>query len=121
MKLVLVVTLVTLFIASVLTGYNSNDVFGQAQNNVTAPTTISPQTKWTEYFKNALEFPDKMYSTGDTIEVLYESANTVTIQSEYIDAVWRAVDYIKKDGYKIDDVVQYINYDDITIMVVLSK
>ena len=50
--------------------------------------------------------------------------------SKYIDAIWRAVDSIKVDGYKIDDVIQYettgleilnTQHINLNFMVVMSK
>jgi hypothetical protein len=59
------------------------------------------------------------------IDVLYESTTTISIESEYIDSIWRDGGLVKKDGYKIDDVVSFVKstgeFTDINFLVVMSK
>jgi hypothetical protein len=40
-------------------------------------------------------------------DVLYQSATTLGLSSSYIDAIWKAVDFAKKYGYKIDGIATY--------------
>ncbi len=42
-----------------------------------------------------------------TIDALYQSPTLVVIKSQYIDTVWKAVDTIQKDGYKVDAITSY--------------
>ncbi|WP_458719734.1 hypothetical protein [Candidatus Nitrosocosmicus sp. R] len=61
------------------------------------------------------------------IEVLYESPNAVVLNSDYVDVIWRAVDDVKKDGFKLDDFATYSissysgDSNRVNIMVLLSK
>lgn len=105
-------------------GFLSIYTFGDAS----AQTTNATQTtKWTEFFRSSADFEDKSINNRDTIDVLYESDKTVTLESTYVDSIWKAVDVVKADGFKIDDVIQYETSssfsDFITLhfMVVMSK
>lgn len=94
--------------------------------NAFAQTTNATQTtKWTEFFSTSDDFESE--SGYNYIDVLHESDKTVTLESSYVDAIWRAVDAVKDDGFKIDDVIQYETSssfsDFITLhfMVIMSK
>lgn len=89
-----------------------------------------PDTKWAKYFFDNKDYQKCSEFNPDlctpTINILYESPTTLALSSENIDTIWKAVDEIKKDGYKIDDITSY----DITafesttyvnILVVMSK
>lgn len=63
---------------------------------------------------------------SSSVDVLYESPNTVALSSDYIDLIWKGVDDMKKYGYKIDDVVSYTTTSytgrsSINTMVIMSK
>ena len=114
------------FVFVMLLGTLKFDYDAFAQTTASANATMS--TKWTDFFKNSEEF----LTSGvlPTVEIPYESDKTIVVNSKYIDAVWRAVDYLKADGYKIDDVVQYettgpeimnAQHIDLNFMVILSK
>ena len=83
-------------------------VFAQPNNTLTGSNSATNYTKLfseNKDFQECLDFmPDQCFPT---VEILYQSPNTVALKSEYIDAVWKAVDTIKKDGYKIDDITSY--------------
>jgi hypothetical protein len=102
-------------------GYLSSNSIGDAfAQTINATQT----TKWTEFFSTSEDF--KSISGRETINVLYESDKTVTLESEYVDSIWRAVDVVKADGFMIDDVIQYEtsgyrNSIDLHFMVIMSK
>lgn len=101
-----------------------------AQQNDTL-TTAASATNYTKLFSEDKEFqtcldfmPDQCFPN---VDVLYESPNTVVLKSQYIDAIWKAVDTVKKDGYQVDDITSYSitsiassdNY--VNLLVVMSK
>lgn len=103
-----------------------------AQQNATLSTTSST-INYTKMFSENKGFqkcydfmPDECIPT---VDILYQSPKTIALKSDYIDAVWKAVDEIKKDGYKIDDITSYSvtsgfgsstsNY--VNLLVVMSK
>ncbi|MDN5847908.1 MAG: hypothetical protein L0H53_16735 [Candidatus Nitrosocosmicus sp.] len=101
-----------------------------AQQNDTS-TTTAPATNYTKLFSENKEFQTCLDFMPDqcipTVDILHQSPNTVVLKSQYIDAVWKAVDTIKKDGYEIDDITSYSitsmassdNY--VNLLVVMSK
>lgn len=105
-------------------GFLSNHSIG----DVFAQTTNATQTnKWTEFFSTSDDFEDKSINNRDTIDVLYESDKTVTLESQYVDSIWRDVDAVKADGFMIDEVIQYetgSSFSDLItlhFMVIMSK
>lgn len=129
MNLMLAGSIVCLAILGITT-LSQQDIFAQ-ENNTLAST--NPSTNYTKMFSENKEFQECLDFMPDqcfpTIELLYQSPNTVALESEYIDAVWKAVDTIKKDGYKIDDITSYSitsglgssssNY--VNLLIVMSK
>ncbi|HYF99582.1 MAG TPA: hypothetical protein VD815_05785 [Candidatus Saccharimonadales bacterium] len=112
--------IITLFTIGFLSSNFIGDTFAQATN-------ATQTTKWTEFFSSSNDFEDESINNRDTIDVLYESDKTVTLESQYVDSIWKAVDVVKADGFTIDDVVQYETSssfsDFITLhfMVIMSK
>jgi hypothetical protein len=101
----------------------------QSNNSQVAPTTL---TNYTEIFGENKEYqicysvlePEECFPT---IDVLYQSPETITLKSDTIDVIWKGVDLIKKDGYKIDDITSYPvsslidSRQNINILVVMSR
>ena len=101
----------------------------QSNNSQIAPTTF---TNYTKIFGENKEYqicyselePEECFPT---IDVLYQSPETITLKSDTIDVIWKAVDLIKKDGYIIDDITSYPvsslidSRQNINILVVMSK
>jgi hypothetical protein len=112
--------IITLSIIGFLSIYPLGDASAQTTN-------ATQTTKWTEFFSSSDEFEDESINNRDTIDVLYESDKTVTLESKYIDSIWRAVDAVKADGFVIEDVIQYETSssfsDSISLhfMVIMSK
>lgn len=105
-----------------------------SQQNVFAQqnqTSIAPATNYTKLFSENKDFQTCLDFMPDqcipTVDILYESPNTVVLKSQYIDVIWKAVDTIKKDVYQIDDITSYSitsmassdNY--VNLLVVMSK
>jgi hypothetical protein len=105
-----------------------------SQQNVFAQqnqTSTTPATNYTKLFSENKDFQTCLDFMPDqcipTVDILYESPNTVVLKSQYIDAIWKAVDTVKKDGYQIDDITSYSitsmassdNY--VNLLVVMSK
>jgi hypothetical protein len=65
---------------------------------------------FTTFFLENKDF-EQCYGSGTTclnaIDVLFESPKTVALNSQFTDLIWMAVDEVKKNGYKIDDVVTF--------------
>jgi hypothetical protein len=78
-------------------------------------------TKWTDRISDSPLFDGDTPSAADTVDVVYESDRTIVLKSDYIDVVWFAVDLLKADGFKIEDFVTFVEYNDIVTMVVMSK
>ena len=103
-----------------LSSHSIGDAFAQTTN-------ASQTTKWTEFFSTSKDFKHPSVTGLSLIDVLYESDKTITLESNYADAIWRAVDAVKADGYKIDDVIEYetqgyLNDNvDLNFMVIMSK
>ena len=106
-------------------------VFAQQNNTL---TTTGPTTNFTKMFSENKEFQTcfEDFMPGicsPNVDVLYESPHTIALKSQYIDAVWKAVDAIKKDGYKVDDITSYSittpiggsNDNYVNLLVVMSK
>ena len=59
------------------------------------------------------------------VRVVYESNQTLALESGYIDKIWKIVDLAKVEGFKIDDVISYtetgFSGTSISILVILSK
>jgi hypothetical protein len=100
----------------------SKNVFAQALTENFAQTT-----KWTKFF-NSTEWKSPFDS--QRIFVLYESDKTVLMTSEYPDLLFNAVDFVKADGFKVDDLIEYETgeeniYGDVNVvlnfMVAMSK
>ena len=101
-----------------------------AQQNDTLTTTASA-TNYTKLFSENKEFQTCLDFMPDqcipNVDILHESPNIVVLKSQYIDAIWKAVDAVKKDGYEIDDITSYSttsmassdNY--VNLLVVMSK
>jgi hypothetical protein len=129
MNLISIGSIICLSILGVL-AVLQQDILAQ-QNDTQSSTNTS--TNYTKLFAEDKEFQTCLDFMPDqcipTVEILYQSPDTVALKSEYIDAVWKAVDTIKKDGYKIDDITSYSitsgigssssNY--VNLLVVMSK
>lgn len=101
-----------------------------AQSN-SSQTAIS-NSNYTKLFSESKEYqicysviePEQCFPT---IDVLYQSPETIVLKSETIDVLWKGVDLVKKDGYKIDDITSYAvsrmldSTQDINILVVMSR
>src|SRR6478609_2384247 len=80
-------------------------VFGQNNN-----TANSNSTKYTDLFSSKAYQTCSVYTPDfctQTIKVIHESPTTIVLTSEYSDALWQAVDMIKRDGYKMDGFNSY--------------
>lgn len=101
-----------------------------ASENVFAQTpydNFTQTTRWTPFF-NSTEWKSPFDS--QRIFVLYESDKTVLMTSEYPDLLFNAVDFVKADGFKVDDLIEYETgeeniYGDVNVvlnfMVAMSK
>lgn len=78
-----------------------------AQQNTTStafnPPAPTITTKWDDFFTKSPKFGLEANDGLLVIDVLYESDKTVALKSHYSDAIWEAVDYVKSNGYKIDN------------------
>jgi hypothetical protein len=105
-------------------------VNAQSNNATTGTNTISNYTK---LFSEGKEFQRCLIFTPDQcspiVTVLYERPTFITLQSKYIDSIWKAVDLIEKDGYKIQGLTSYSITSDVgrtsknyvNLLVVLSN
>ncbi|TVP40761.1 hypothetical protein [Candidatus Nitrosocosmicus arcticus] len=117
---ILFISIIALSAIGFLSNHSIGDAFAQTTN---ATQTV----KWNNFFATSDDFEHPTIPGIALIDVLYESDKTVTLESTYVDSIWRAVDAVKADGYKIDDVVQYetraFSSDNIHLnfMVIMSK
>lgn len=78
-----------------------------AQQNITAAAFNPPDptitTIWDDFFTKSPKFGLEANDGLLVIDVLYESDKTVALKSHYSDAIWEAVDYVKSNGYEIDN------------------
>jgi hypothetical protein len=102
--------------------YESKNSFAQ-----TSSKNFTQTTKWTPFF-NTTEWKSP-YGT-QRIFVLYESDKTILMDSQYPDLLFKAVDYAKADGFKVDDLIEYETVEsdalgnpdvDLNFMVAMSK
>lgn len=107
-----IVLAMTFTFAMAVIGYSCND--SMAQN-------ATKTTKWTDRISDSPLFDGKDPSYPDTVDTIYESNKTVVLKSDYVDAIWLAVDLLKADGFKLDNFVTFVEYNDIVTMVVMSK
>lgn len=68
--------------------------------------TSTGQNKWSTYFEGNKDYQlCGLSGCNDAVHIAYESPTTLTIYSKNIIALSKAVDEIKKDGYKIEGVI----------------
>jgi len=101
-----------------------------AQQNINT-TATNPSTNFTKLFSSDPQFQNcdlGPNSCFPIVDVLYQDPSTIALKSSYIDAIWKAVSAVKKDGYKIDDVTSYAVNElgsssgkTINILIVMSK
>jgi hypothetical protein len=103
-------------------GVSYETVYAQS-SNITAPAPVQ-STKWTDFFASSKAFEDPDRPDSRAIHVNYESDNMIVFESQYSDLTWLAANYLKNDGFKIDNIVTYeevIVYKHINYVVIMSK
>ena len=116
-----------IFIVSTLIGVGGpicDTVTAQTSNTTAPPPAPVQSTKWTDFFTSSEIFKDPDSPTSRTIDVNYESDNMIVFESEYSDLTWLAANYLKNDGFKIDEVITYeevIVYKHLNYIVIMSK
>ncbi|MGE4118982.1 MAG: hypothetical protein AB7F29_14000 [Candidatus Nitrosocosmicus sp.] len=127
-----VIIMLTLAFAATLGTILVFDQISYAQQNITETASNTP-TNFTKLFSENKEYQQCFSLIGPeqcfpAIEVLHQSPTTIVLKSDVIDVIWKAVDAVKKEGYKVDDVTSFflsgIGSDSdqtINILVVMSK
>ncbi len=75
------------------------------------------QNKWSTYFEGNKDYQlcsNESNVCFDAVHIAYESPTTITVLSQNTQALSKAVDEIKKDGYKIEGVLPSVLADDPT-------
>jgi hypothetical protein len=90
-----------------------------------------PPINYTKLFSENNEFQycfDQIPQTGrclPVVDVLYQDGSTVTLSSDYVDIIWKAVAEVKKSGFKVDAMTSYPDTErggtDVNILVVMSR
>ena len=72
----------------------------------------SSATPFTKFFAESKGYQHCLENTSScspTVNVLYESPNTLVLKSHSMNPLWKAVDKVKKSGYSIDAVTYLPN------------
>lgn len=93
--------------------------------NTTVTTTGQLPINLTEYFAQSKGYQSPCAGCGPNVDVLYQSPHTLVLSSTYIDAIWKAVDFAKNYGYKVDGISTYTTTDPvggtINVLVAMSR
>lgn len=115
MNIVVIGIILTLVCVIVI---NVENVNAQQNNNSTGIaklnfTKILEGKAWRHYFT-----PN---SYNPTLEVLYQGKKMLVLQSDYIDAIWKAVEIAKENGCTIDGLSNYASGSRIETLMAISK
>ena len=113
---------------SMLLAVNVSHVHAQT-TNATATTTGQLPINLTKYFaqNKVYQFcpPPGLGTCLPAIDVLYQSPHTLALSSTYLDAIWKAVDFAKEQGYKVDGISTFGTNSgsgiDINVLVSMSR
>ena len=113
MNIVVIGIVVTLVCVIVI---NVENVNAQQNNNTTGTTTLNFTkilagkafercTPHTDYLGNVVNPP--RLDCFPIVNVLYQGKKMLVLQSIYIDAIWKAVEIARENGYIIDGISNY--------------
>jgi hypothetical protein len=116
MNVVIIGIILTLVCVIVI---NVENVNAQQNNNTTGTTNLNftnilAGKAWRHY-----GFAPNTYTPA--VEVLYQGKKMLVLQSGYIDAIWKAVEIARENGYTIDGISNYASNSRVETLVAMSK
>jgi hypothetical protein len=109
---------------------NVENVNAQQNNNTTGTTTLNFTkilagkafercTPHTDYLGNVVNPP--RLDCFPIVDVLYQGKKMLVLDSYYVDAIWKAVEIARENGYTIDGISNYATNTGGKTLVAMSK